>query len=72
MAAKETTLSELGEMLEHVVKHMATKDDIARLDIRIDKLGAKIDRVETNLSAKIDRLDTKLAWTPAPRPPSAR
>ena len=29
MAAKKTTLNELGEMLAHVVKHMATKDDIA-------------------------------------------
>jgi hypothetical protein len=57
MTAKETTLKELGEMLEHVVKHMATKEDITRLDGRIDSLDAKIDRVET---AKIDRLDTKL------------
>src|SRR5271165_7116464 len=32
MEAKETTLKELGEMLAHVVKHMATKEDIA--DIR--------------------------------------
>jgi hypothetical protein len=60
MAAKKTTLNELGDMLTHVVKHMATKDDIARLDIRIDKLDTKIDSVESNLTAKIDRLDTKL------------
>jgi hypothetical protein len=26
---KKTTLKELGDMLEFVVKHMATKDDIA-------------------------------------------
>ena len=26
---KETTLKELGEMLAHVVKHMATKDELA-------------------------------------------
>ena len=26
---KKTTLKELGDMLSHVVKHMATKDDIA-------------------------------------------
>lgn len=32
--AKKTTLSELGEMLEHVVNHMATKEDIA--DIKRD------------------------------------
>ena len=31
MAAKKTTLEELGEMLAHVVKHMATKEDIAEV-----------------------------------------
>ncbi len=31
MAAKETTLNELGETLSYVVEHMATKDDIAAL-----------------------------------------
>lgn len=64
MAAKKTTLNELGEMLAHVVKHMATKDDLAAVELklydRIDALDGKIDRIETNLSAKIDRLDTKL------------
>ena len=60
MAAKKTTLNELGDMLTHVVKHMATKDDIARLDKRIDKLDAKIDSVESNLAGKVNRLDTKL------------
>ena len=29
--AKKTTLNELGEMLAHVLKHMATKEDIADL-----------------------------------------
>jgi prefoldin subunit 5 len=64
MAAKKTTLNELGDMLAHVIKHMATKDDLAavetRLDRRIDKLDTKIDTVESNLAAKINRLDTKL------------
>jgi len=32
MAGKETTLKELGEMLTHVVEHMATKENVA--DIR--------------------------------------
>jgi hypothetical protein len=50
MAAKKITLNELGDMLTHVVKHMATKDDIARLDIRIDKLDSKIDRLDTKLT----------------------
>ena len=49
----KTTLNELGEMLTHVVKHMATKDDVAEVETR---LGARIDR----LDAKIDRVDSKL------------
>jgi hypothetical protein len=61
MAAKKTTLNELGDMLTHVVKHMATKGDIARLDSCVDKLDTKIDSVESRLTAKIDRLDTKLS-----------
>jgi hypothetical protein len=53
MAPKKTTLKEIGEMLAFVVKHVATKDDIARLD-------KKIDSVESNLAGKINRLDTRL------------
>ena len=37
-AAKETTLTEVGEMLTHVVERMATKEDVAKLDTRIDDL----------------------------------
>jgi hypothetical protein len=44
-------------MLAHVVKHMATTDDIAELETRLD---TKIDSVESNLSGQINRLDTKL------------
>ena len=29
--AKETTLNEIGEMLDHVVEHMATKDDVREI-----------------------------------------
>jgi K+/H+ antiporter YhaU regulatory subunit KhtT len=29
--AKKTTLNEIGSMLSHVVKHMATKEDIANV-----------------------------------------
>ena len=28
---KETTLNELGSMMEHIVKHMATKEDLAEI-----------------------------------------
>ncbi len=49
MAAKETTLNEVGEMLTYVVEHMATKDDIARLDHRVDKLSEQITSIEGEL-----------------------
>jgi hypothetical protein len=45
---KKTTLKEIGEILAHVVKHMATKDDLADL------------RKEMATKDDITRLDTKL------------
>jgi len=41
MAAKETTLNELGEMLGHVVEHMATKDEV-RTIVRDEIAAAKL------------------------------
>jgi hypothetical protein len=55
---KKTTLNELGAMLSHVVKSvgtveqkvgniertMATKDDLAKLDVKIDKLDISVHR----------------------------
>jgi hypothetical protein len=46
-AAKETTLREVGEMLTHVAEHMATKEDVAKLDTRIEDLRVEmIDQFE--------------------------
>jgi dynactin complex subunit len=53
MAAKKMTLNELGDMLAHVVKHMATKDDLAAVETRVDRQIDKLD-------SKIGRLDIKL------------
>ena len=52
MASKKTTLEELGEMLAHVVKHMATKEDIA--DVRREmatkeELGAARDELRAEM-----------------------
>ena len=44
--AKETTIREVGEMLHHVVKHLATKEDVA--DIR-KEMATKKD-LETGLA----------------------
>ena len=49
--AKETTLKEVGEMLAHVVEHMATKEDVARLDLRFDKVENRLEKVETRLTS---------------------
>jgi hypothetical protein len=56
---KKITLKELADMLAHVVKHMATKDDIA--DLR-KEMATKEDlaAVETRLDRRIEKLDTKL------------
>ena len=50
-AAKETTLNEVGEMLTHVVTHMATKEDVARLDLRLDKVEIRLASVDTRLTS---------------------
>jgi len=41
--AKKTTLKEIGEMLGHVVEHMATKDDVTALrkDLKSDISGLR-------------------------------
>jgi chromosome segregation ATPase len=55
MASKKTTLKELGDMLGHVVKHMATKDDIANIKIElkgdIASLGGQLTSIERELKA---------------------
>ncbi len=60
MTAKKTTSKELGEMLGYVVKHMATKDDLAAVEARLDKRIDKLEDRFDGLEAKVDRLDTKL------------
>ena len=51
--AKETTLNEIGEMLAHVVKHMATKDDIAevRRELKGDivRVSEQVASIETEI-----------------------
>jgi hypothetical protein len=58
---KKTTLNEIGEMLAHVVKHMATKDDIAALRTErktdIVRMGEQVTSIEAQLR---DMKHTKL------------
>jgi peptidoglycan hydrolase CwlO-like protein len=39
---------------------LATKDDINRIDARIDKVDAKIDAASKDLNARIDKVDAKI------------
>lgn len=50
---KKTTLNELGSMLERVVRHMTTKDDIAdlRTELKGDvaRVGEQVTSIERQL-----------------------
>jgi hypothetical protein len=52
-ASADKKFAALAEDISDIKATMATKDDISRLD-------AKIDNVESNLSGQINRIDTKL------------
>jgi hypothetical protein len=62
--AKKITLNELGDMLAHVVKHMATKEDIAAIkrDMatkeQLAALHTQVISIETEL--KHGRYETRL------------
>jgi ribosomal protein L23 len=56
MAAKKTTLKEVGETLAFIVEHMATKDDIKELE---KKLTDKIEGVDSKVAGINRRLDTE-------------
>ena len=51
--AKETTLNEVGSMLKHIVKHMATKEDLAELrtELKTDiaTLQTQTNSIETEI-----------------------
>jgi septation ring formation regulator EzrA len=50
MAGKETTLKEVGEMLTHVVAHMATKEDVrAIVREELKPVEARLASIESEL-----------------------
>jgi chromosome segregation ATPase len=55
MTAKKTTPKELGERLAYVDKHMATKDDLASFESRLDKnmlaLSEQVTGIERELKS---------------------
>jgi hypothetical protein len=62
--AKKITLQEIGDMLAHVVKHMATKEDLAELRKEMatkEQLGAlhiQVNSIEAQL--KLGRYEQRL------------
>ena len=71
--AKKITLKEIGDMLAHVVKHMATKDDIAELKHELKGDVARVqDQVnsieaqlrETKIEVRLGKLEEKVFGAP--------
>lgn len=60
VSLNSTTLEDLAAMVargfEDVASRMATKDDILRLDLKVDKLDQRIDRLEK----RIDNLESRM------------
>jgi peptidoglycan hydrolase CwlO-like protein len=46
---KKTTINELGDMLTHVVQHMATKDDIANLGGQLTSVERELKSIRRDL-----------------------
>ena len=49
--AKKITLKEVGAMLEHVVKHMFTKEDGERLEGRVARLEGQVGDIRTQVNS---------------------
>jgi hypothetical protein len=61
MAAQETTLSELGDMLTRVVDRMATKDDIADLKTEMMEQFEHVDAQFRASDARLRDIATEVA-----------
>ena len=58
--AKKITLKEIGDMLAHVVKHMATKEDLEKLATKeqLTALHMQVNSIEAQL--KLGRYEQRL------------
>ena len=60
-AAKKVTLEELGEMVTHIVAHMATKDDIANMATKDDIANmATKDDVRAIMREELEPIEIRL------------
>ncbi len=55
---KKTTLNELGAIMEHVVKHMATKEDVAEIKRSMDGMATKEQVV--SLHMQVNSIETEI------------
>lgn len=67
--AKKTTLKEIGDMLAHVVKHMATKEDLASVEASIARVHEQVTAIEAELKygryeSHPGKLEEKVFGTP--------
>jgi septal ring factor EnvC (AmiA/AmiB activator) len=59
--AKKTTLNEIGDMLAHVVGHMATKDDVAALRKELKGDIAGVSEQATSIEHELKAIRRDLA-----------
>ena len=62
MAAKETTLKELGEMLSHVVDHMATKGDIGTLAGQLTNIERELNAIRHDLDDLREKVENVIGF----------
>jgi predicted RNase H-like nuclease (RuvC/YqgF family) len=61
MAAKETTLTEVAEMLTHVVAHMATKEDVADIKTEMMEQFEQVDKQFHALDGRLRDMANEIA-----------
>ena len=67
--AKKITLKEISDMLTHVVKHMATKDDIANVEVSLARVQEQVNSIEAELKygryeSRLGKLEEKVFGAP--------
>jgi hypothetical protein len=60
-AAKETTLTEVGEMLAHVVEHMATKEEVADIKTEMMEQFEHVDKQFHALDGRLRDMANEIA-----------
>jgi hypothetical protein len=62
MAPKKTTLKELGEMLTHVVEHMATKEDIANVLVQLTSVERELKSIRRDLDDLREKVENVIGF----------